>query len=72
MCEIPEPRTPGMYPIEPLPPGWENVWVTIRNTRRVEMLEVASSTLYPQEPLNLIALKCLGLFLVVTPLYYLS
>jgi hypothetical protein len=76
MCNIPETRIHGTYPLERLPDGWRNAEVVIRRsngvsvTRRIEILELSTMTRYPQEPLIRIAVKCFGLFLIVQPLYF--
>lgn len=76
MGEIPPLQIPGTYTPEELPSGWENVLVGFRKSngqevRRYEILDVSTSTLYPQEPLNAIAFKCFGLFLFVNSTYFL-
>lgn len=75
MCEIPPLQNPGTYLREDLPPGWENVVVDLRrgngqHVRRVEILDVANETLYSQEPLNMIAFKCFGLFAFINSTYF--
>lgn len=77
MCERPQTRIHGTHPLEQLPEGWQNAEVMFRRsnqtsvTRRFEILELSTMTRYPQEPLNMIALKCFGLFLIVQLLYFL-
>lgn len=70
----PADRDPGQYPIESLPSGWATAEVAFRHrnndqeTRR-EIIDLKNSKRYLQEPLGVIAGKCLGLFLVAFPCY---
>lgn len=76
MCELPPVRNHGDYPLEALPSGWSNAWIKFKPTgeeerKRIEIIELDSSVRYPQEPLVMISCKCLGLFLVANPAYFL-
>lgn len=77
MCELPQARVHGSYPLENLPHGWQNIQVVFRRSngaaesRRFEILELSTGTRYSQEPLKMIATKCFGLFLLVQPVYFL-
>ncbi len=76
MCELPPARHHGEYPIESLPSGWDNAQVFFRSRngvderRRIEILDLETNERYPQEPLVMIAFKCLGLFLFVNTAYF--
>ena len=68
-------RNPGEYPLEVLPNGWANVRVAFshkdgRVERRIEIMELFSGVRYLQEPMAMVAFKCLGLFLAVLPAYF--
>src|SRR5579872_6145309 len=67
-------KIPGKYPLEPLPFGWRNAEVTFRHRdgyteTRIEIIHLKTEDRYIQEPLLLISLKCLALFLVAVPVY---
>lgn len=74
------PLTADKYPVEELPPGWATAEVTFRHadgklTHRYEILDVRFKdehrTRYAHEPMNMIAFKCFGLFLLGLPIYFL-
>jgi hypothetical protein len=69
-------RSPGEYPLEPLPSGWVNVNVEFRHTdgkitRRIEILNTRNQNRYLQEPMAMISFKCFGLFVSIVPVYFL-
>ncbi len=58
---------PGHFPLESLPNGWMNRRNLVKN--RLEIVSQNDRLRYQQEPMSLIAFKCMGLFLFVLPFY---
>jgi hypothetical protein len=61
------------YPVESLPSGWANVWVTPQDPAkgaRIEIVHLESGNFYLHEPMQITANKCLALFLIGLPLYF--
>lgn len=76
MCEVAPNRPDGGYGLENLPDGWKNARVYFRRhddsiETRFEIINLESGKRYLHEPLLVISYKCLGLFLLVNPLYFL-
>jgi hypothetical protein len=67
-------RESGSYPLEKMPDGWANAEDTDRRTgvSRYVILDLKTQICYLQEPLRMVAFKCLGLFLLLLPVYMLG
>lgn len=66
------------YPVEKLPKGWETSEVVFRHANgaesspRYEIIHIETQNRYLHEPMRTTACKCLALFLVGLPLYFLT
>ena len=80
-CQIAE-GEPGKYPEERLPSGWVYADVSFMRKstgqieKRIEIIDLRKETLksgalrYLQEPMQVIAVKCAGLFVLLTPYFF--
>lgn len=67
---------PYQFRIQSLPEGWANAKVAVTHTdgrveHRIEIIDTHTQLRYMNEPLLLISAKCVALFLLVLPSYFL-